>query len=355
MPAHFLPVSRLINPIWNAAMHWNDPPEYFFYPYLLVSPFVTGMGRRRADFGASADKLTIYADSGGYQVVTQKKQVSALDVLAWEEKIADVGFTLDRPPFSYECNEPNYKLYPKEYFDKCLDVSVKNANTMLEARDNKNMKLYAVVQGKDRKEVMTWHKAQTKDHEFDGYVIAITAAVNVLKDTYCWLGQLDAAKEIGTDVHFLGRSEPLLAILLAKLSRVTGKMYTYDTSSAVVGPRFGKYYDPYYHNLIWLSKDESKRPNISEPPCDCPVCQKHTLEEIASIQHLITLHNVYCIKRFNEYVNAISKDDEMFEFAVGRILSATRMYQGKKEEIQNQINSIMYEDSLNVQGLGKWF
>jgi len=355
MVSSFLPVTRLINPEWNAAMHWNIPPKYFFYPYLLVSPFVTGMTRTRASFGPNNDKLKIYADSGGYQVVTQNKKVSALDVLAWQEKIADVGFTLDVPPLSYTCSTKNYNYYPESYFQKCMVKSIESANMMMGARDNPKMQLWAVIQGKNSEEITRWYKEQTKYHEFEGYVIAITAAVGAVKDTFSWIGQLQAVTKWGTNVHFLGRSEPLLAIILAKLSRVTGKHYTYDTSSAVVGPRFGKYYDPYFHTLLWLSKDKEKRPNITSTPCDCPVCSKHSLEEIATTQHLITLHNVYCIKRFCHYANVIAEDDDLFDYAVNHFLTITKMYKGKKEEILNQIKHIIYGEKLSVKSLEEFW
>jgi tRNA-guanine family transglycosylase len=337
-------------------MHFNFNSPYFFYPNVLVSPFVTGFNKSSKDFGQSRPKLKVYADSGGYQVATQHKSVSALDVLGWQEKIADVGFTLDIPPYAYECNEKNYKVYTEHFFNIAMEKSIESANKMYEGRDESvKMELWAVLQGKNAEEIRRWYKEQTKHHEFVGYSIAITAAVNVMKETFSWLGQLEVAKEIDTNMHFLGRSEPMLALILAKLASITGHTYTYDTSSAIVGPRFGKYFDPYFHNLLWLSQDLEKRPNITTLPCDCPVCLKHTLDEVANTNYLITLHNVYCIKRFNEYANAIATDDEMFDYAINHFLNISRLYSARKEQVKNQIDYIIYGERLKVKSLSEFY
>ena len=355
MTTHFLPVTRLVNPEWNQNMHWNLPAPYFFYPYVLVTPFVTSMKRHRFHFGESADKLHIYADSGGYQIATQNKDVNVLDILRWQESIADIAFTVDVPLYSYDGGEPNYKAYTVEFFDRCMYMSVKYADRMKEAQENSKMKLWAVLQGKNKNEILKWHKAITKNHDYDGYCIAITAAVNVNREPLSWISQLETAHQLNTDIHFLGRCEPLLVLVLSKLSEVTGHTYTYDTSSTIVGPRFGKYYDPYFHNLIWLSNDKSKRPNITGLPCDCPICSKHDLDTVASTDYLITLHNLYCRNRFNEYANKIVGDDELFRYAVKHFLSISKVYNNKIDVIYNNIEHLVFGECKNVVGLTEFY
>jgi len=355
MATHFLPVTRLVNPDWNASMHWHEEAKYFFYPYILVTPFVTGMKKHRFHFGESADKLKIYADSGGFQIATQNKEVCVLDILRWQESIADIAFTVDVPLYSYEGGEPGYKAYTVEYFDRCMDASVKYGNIMKEGQENQKMKLWAVLQGRNKAEILKWHKAITKDHSYDGYCIAITAAVNVNKEPMSWLSQLETVHDLDTDMHFLGRCEPMIVLILSKLSEVTGHTYTYDTSSTIVGPRFGKYYDPYFHNLIWLSNDKEKRPKITGLPCDCPICSKHDLDTVASTDYLITLHNLYCRNRFNDYANKVVGDDELFKYAIKHFLTISKTYSKRADEIFNRINHIIYDEYKNVSSLKDFY
>ena len=355
MTAHYLPVCRILPTMkaWNEAMHWLNPPKYFFYPYLLVSPFTTGFGTYRSDLGDA--KLNVYADSGGFQIATQNLKVSSLDVLRWQEGIADVGFTLDSPPFSYNF-KVNDSMYPRDYFLRCLKKSTHEANVMFEARENKKMKLYAVLQGKNLDELHEWFNAQTKEHEFEGYAIALTGVVNVVGGVYSWLDVLSFAHEINKPIHWLGRGEPLIALMIAKLSQITKQTYTYDTSSSSVDPRFGKYYDPYFQNLLWLAKNEKDRVNIDTPPCFCPVCSKHTLEEIINANHLLAMHNLYVLKTFNEYSNAIVKDDELFRRNIERILKISgKVPESRVSIITDKIEHIIYGEEKKTTSLSEFW
>ncbi len=351
----YLPVTRFVNDLWNDNMHWNKPAPYFFYPYCLVTPFVTGMKTVRSDFGSEAKNMKVFADSGGFQVVTLDKRISHLDVLHWQEGIADVGFSLDIPPYSYDTHAKGYSGYTNDYFKKCMRLSCNNANEMLEAKQNPDMELWSVLQGKNSSELMAWHKYQTKSHDFPGYCISINAAVHTKTEKFSWLDQLNVTHLIDKPLHWLGRCEPLVVMLLAKLSTITGNKYTYDTSSTIVGSRFGKYYDPYNHSLLWLSKYEENRPNISTLPCDCPICSKHTIDDLSNTKspHLMVLHNLYCRVRYNDYVNAIITDDELFNKAIKQYLFSTGTNKKSTEQIMTHINHIIYNEDKH--SLKKFF
>jgi len=355
MPAHYLPVSRSMPtiPEWESSMPWLSPPKYFHYPYLLVTPFVTGMTTTREDFG-KAD-LHIYADSGGFQIATQNLKVSSLDVLRWQEEIADVALTLDTPPFSYS-TQVSDGMYPREYFLRCMEKSVHEANIMYEAQQNEKMELWAVLQGKNLDELHEWYKEQTKEHQFKGYSIALTGVVNMVAGQYAWIDVMSFAKEVNTPIHWLGKGEPLISLVVAKLSQVTKQKYTYDTSSSSVGPRFGKYYDPYFQNLIWLAKDEKDRANLDSPPCFCPVCQKHTIEEIINGNHLLQMHNLFVLKTFNEYCNIIVKDDELFMKNIRRILKISgRINEIQIQNLENKIENLIYGNEKKTTDLSEFW
>ena len=121
---------------------WTDN-SYYFYGNMLVTPFVTGMDIRRRDFGSDADKLTIFADSGGYQIITMNKKIEPIAVLLWQERIADVAFTLDVPPHS------GGQEYSDDWFRKCMLKSNENADVMWRFKNNDDMQLWGVVQGRN--------------------------------------------------------------------------------------------------------------------------------------------------------------------------------------------------------------
>ena len=89
--------------------------SYFYYPNMLVSPYVTGLDVTREDFGKNASKLNIYADSGGFQIVTMNKRVDPFEILRWQEKIANVAFTVDFPPHTISKNYSSKDFLKKEF------------------------------------------------------------------------------------------------------------------------------------------------------------------------------------------------------------------------------------------------
>jgi len=366
MATSYLPVSRLVNPDWDKCMHWNKPAEYFYYPKFLATPFVTGWKKKRADFETeeNKDELYICADSGGFQIATQDEKVNAMDVLEWQQGIADVGLTLDYPVHAYESNVKEYKAYTRDFFLQCMKASNENAWSMLEHNEEnryrypgakKKMEVWGVLHGVNITELREWYEHLTKEHEFPGYSIPATDAVNTHKGLLGWFEQLPMALEIDAPIHWLGRSEPLIVIVLAKLSEVRGYDYTYDTSSSIAGPRWGKYYDPYYHNLLWLSSKEENRVNINKLPCNCPVCKRHTVQEMVETNHYLLLHNVYCRTMWNDYVNAIVTDDDLFKKAINRIINSTRSWTKNKKQIWDLLENLLYGEKKKYGDLNEYW
>lgn len=346
-------------------LHWVKDNPYFYYPYVFVSPFVTGMkSNRETDF---PEAKYITADSGGYQIgVHQKdsKGVSVIDVLRWQEGIADVAFTVDIPTFSYEqeikhtdYTRPTiYRHYTDKYFEKAMKQSVLNANKMYEAQENEKMELWGVCQGGNYNDLKKWFKSLTKEHRFDGYTfpMASTFSPRAKED---WLGQIRFAKEAGTNFHFLGRCEPLLVTIFAKLSLKTGKYYTYDTSSAAGGLMLGKYHDPYsLRSLSYAKKVEHVNFDLDGPnPCDCPVCSKHTVDEMINGYYKLYLHNVYVRQAYNNYVNVMVQDDDLFNNLINKQLEMVGAYKKHKRHYKQLIDNIVYDEPLKTNRIEDFF
>lgn len=347
---------------WHYFMHWFKKSEelgYFYYPYVLISPFVTGMDTdRKKDF---PEVEYVVADSGGYQISAQVKKsgagVGVRKILRWQEGVADVGFTVDYPAYSYvgettdltfPTKQKSLQYYHGDYFERCMKISNENAWTMLEAKENKDMELWGVVQGGNYKDLKKWYNHLTNNHEFPGYSVPIASTINPRRNED-WLSQLQFIKEIGGNFHLLGSCEPLLVTVLAKMSQKLDTFYTYDTSTAATGLMLGKYHEPYFMRALSFSRKKPEtQPTFDKnkhPPCDCPVCRKHTFGEmIDNRDYTLLLHNVYVRKRFNDYANIMVQDDDVFKELVTNIIKQKSMYKRQKDDIKAKINALIFED-----------
>ena len=92
-------------------------------------------------------------------------------------------------------------------------------------------------------------------------------------------------------------------LVYARLAHILKKKFTFDSSTASNAILLGHYYEPRYHHCMNFTKKEIGRvkfPLDSKPPCDCPICSKHTVGHLINNPHLMMLHNIYVLKNFNE-------------------------------------------------------
>ena len=358
---HYLPVSITLPQNWNVAEHWHKANKYFYYGQIFVSPFVTGMKTTREKDFPEAEYVV--ADSGGYQFTSDKAppKVSALDVLRWQEGIADVGFTLDIPAYSYKSRVKEYTHYTKDVFDKYMKLSNDNAWSMLEAQENKKFQLWAVCQGSTYKDIKRWYEHLTKEHTFPGYTFPMSSTVTRRYATGDvgddWLGQLRFAKEVGTNFHFLGRSEPLLVLVYAKLAQKMKKLYTYDTASAAMGLMQGKYTMPFFLSALNFTKttEPVKLDKDAHPGCSCPVCQKHTVGEIIKTYGLLLLHNVWVRVEWNKLVSGFVQDDDIFDDLVNKMLRLQPTYKKNIDKYKEGINNLIYDEPLKTEKVSSFW
>jgi queuine/archaeosine tRNA-ribosyltransferase len=318
--AIFLPVVNMENRFWE------------HYDHLLVTPFVTGFNIKRKDIDNVG--LDIYADSGGYQMATLNKKVSALGVLRWQERIANVGFTLDVPPHTFRNFTPTL-------FNKCMKQSNKNAELMWQSKVNDDMELWGVLQGKNYDELNQWYIDLTKIHAYDGYSISLSInryeSVSILP----WIQQLQFAKKLDKRTHFLGYSELLFSVVLAKIAKINNQVYTYDSSTATIGSRYAKYIDPFTFKNLSIG-------NLKSLQCYCPICTNHKIKEIVTTPKLIDIHNLYAKINFNKLANLLVKDDELFKFLISRIIDSRTYYKKYKNEIISNIMNLIYDKNESI-------
>ena len=274
--------------------YWLDTCD-ISYNNLLVSPFTTGWDKNRTHF---SKQNMIYADSGGFQAITMHKKLSSLDVLRWQERIANIGFTLDVPPHFFSKN------YSEQEFQKCMYQSNKNADLMWRFRANEDMQLWGVVQGRNYNECKLWYEDLTNDHEFDGYCIALS--IHKSNSELPWIEQLRFAKTVPKRFHFLGYSENLFTLVLAKLSQLTKIDYTYDSSTQNIGGRWGKYIHPQTYKNLPLK-------DMKELNCSCNFCKNHSIDELRIETQYVNLHNLFTKIEFCKFANSLT-DEEFFSY-----------------------------------------
>jgi len=303
----FLPVTKDFR---RANMYYMKDGRYFYYPFIFVSPFVSGFDCTRDVF---PDAKLIISDSGGYQLKAGTKTKADWDsVLQFQERIANIGLTLDIPPVTVKGN--NHEYFDESIFNECMEKSVINAERMIEYKVNEKMKTFAVLQGRNYDFIDTWHRAITRNHDYDGFAIPI---LHIQKQDHVkqFCEQLEFVKSLDTDFHFLGNCTRLATLVFSRLANISKRQFTFDSSTAANALRYGTYYDPYFFIPISLSKYPSKRVNFKidgRLPCDCPVCSNHTVRQLAYNPMLSMMHNIYIIQRFNEYSSVITKDDDEF-------------------------------------------
>jgi len=282
MKVHYTPV---VKP--NLTVQWwNRDNDYFYYPYLMVTPSAIGFTKNRRDMNIPADTLVI-ADSGGFQVnKSVRNEISSIDVVEWQESIADIAMVLDYPPFVSPDNfyrEPNY-----DYFHKCLDRTKESIKTTYSVYNKDKVKLYGIIHGWNYKMFKEWYKSM-EHFDFDGWAIS-PPVKNINTDMLVSI--LKMVKDLGTDIHILGVTD---ASLILALSRLAYEMdidnITCDSSSIYAGRRWGWYFIPNFRNLSFSKYRDNDK--IQFLPCDCPICSAHTFEEMMNKGELIDAHNLY--------------------------------------------------------------
>ena len=289
MKVHFVPVTIG----GDKTIWWSKNGKYFYYPYLMVTPFVAGIDKNRSNMNIPSD-TTVIADSGGYQINSsiRKNKLSPIDVIEWQEKIADIALILDYPP--HITPDGANRSYDYDYFLKCLEITKKNIDMTLSVYNPDKVKLYGVLQGRNVKFLKKWYEEMQR-YDFDGYAISMSDFGVVNTDKL--LSVLKMIKELNTNIHILGVSSSLLTLCVSRLSQEIDGMITYDSSSIFSGARWGEYYIDGNRNLRFT---KFKKGNIINfLPCDCPVCTQHTYEDLFESYVLRNMHNLYIRVREN--------------------------------------------------------
>jgi len=228
--------------------------------------------------------LTLWMDSGGYQIFTGKlseKEVSVERVLRYQElSDCDIAFTLDVP------ND--------------LERTYHNAVKALELRKREDMSLYATIQ-----HVFDYSSAalMTKNldkYSFDGIAIGKLAPkkFSLIQRAEIILGVVRNTKKPLHCLGFSGVEAPYLAAILGVSS--------FDSMTYLRAAINRQYIIPFFFGQMFnvgkidLKKAWKRYILKEEPPCFCPVCSNvdsldYFSQKGSTPGAMLALHNLFAM------------------------------------------------------------
>ena len=262
---------------WNTPRYWEEYPEMntaMFNASILsknkrgcLGPILqVGVHRFIRFFGVA------FVDSGGFIYRKYKLTIRQDKILEIQEKMgADIASTLDYP-IKCKVMSENTKIAK----------TISNAKLAASLKKDSEMLLFASVNGYDPVVLRNAIKHLKKHAEFDGFAIGSLmprfSGYRLLVDLI--LAAKLEAKEV--PVHVYGLGSPLVTLLLIYLG-----VDSFDSSFFVVASGKRNYAVPGHGRISFndLQKLESL-------PCQCAICQKHSIEELRKSRKLITFHNL---------------------------------------------------------------
>jgi hypothetical protein len=288
---------------------WWETNSFYRYDAMLISAFY-GMKwwKYREYFNIPRENFLLIADSGGFEQLTQGARIDELDVLRWQERNADIGFALDIPPKDPVTHAPATDV---NHFIKCAEQTQRNTDIMNSHRATSKMKFYKVLQGGDKEQLDLWW-SYIKDFETDGLCSSPQPAQQPLP-TALHIGYA-ISKEI-KNIHILLGSGINVTPVNVYGSKFFN-LYTFDSSSYGQGTMTRDYWLPYNLNESINFGRNSKNTAIDALPCDCPVCQHTTADDMkaegSEAGAIISLHNLYNYIRYVNFLTNLSQDEEFY-------------------------------------------
>lgn len=290
---------------------WRKDNEHYSTNQFLVSPTVTGLRTtRKTLFPDGDDTAFILADSGGFQILTRNLKFSQLDILRWQEEIADVGIMLDYPCYVPGLSERQLD----DLYEKSLERTKDNA--VILSNTSTSIKLYGAVHGRDFPTQLRWFRELDDVYQFDGYAITISQTSPLPQMDKIITSAL-MAKEIGRPCHFLGGGHVKALFMFARLAHLLKQDISCDTSSYVVGARFGIYFMPTFlggnQQSIFMAEDIEKRNVLESLPCRCSACRKSDYDTLLTSDTLRDVHNLHTLHLIKDVAVSVATNDEVFE------------------------------------------
>lgn len=248
----------------------------------------------RAEMGA-AEHTVVFADSGGFDFVSDELDVSPELVVTIQQEIgADLLGTLDIP------------LKPAARRTENLGRVARSVDFALRASDAHDGTglLIASIHGYDPETIQNCIKHLEQEGNFDGY--AVGSLVPIRTD-YRKVTKLILSARTATDkhLHVYGLGGHVYLPLLLYLG-----VDSFDSTSFIKSAGKRRYLVPGFDGTILREVEE-----LEYLPCSCPVCCDCPLDEVRQDRALLTRHNLWALttelRRFR-YVAESGKDIETY-------------------------------------------
>ncbi len=306
-PVHF-PVHNLgARGGWNTPRYWEKFTQIntamFNASFLSMNKrgclgtiLQLGVHRFIRFFGVS------FVDSGGFIYKKYRLTLRQERILEIQEKMgADIASTLDYPIQCKALSE-----------NSNIIRTIKNAKLALSLRKDSKMLLFASINGYDPEILRNSIRHLKKHGAFDGF--AIGSLMPRYSNYRLLVDLILAAKlEAGeTPLHIYGLGGPLVTQVLIYLG-----VDSFDSSFFVIASGKRNYSIPGYGRVEF--KDLQKYQFVQ---CQCPICQKHSLQELRKSRTLLTLHNLWTLWNEMEQTKTAIREGRTEEHLTARFRKA---------------------------------
>jgi len=298
---------------YKKTPNWWEPNSWFEHPYMLITAFY---GIEEPDFrekyNIPKEGFELFGDSGGFQNYKGDRGLKPLDVLRWQEKNCDIGFSLDYPLIVKD-NGTDVKIKNK--------YSINNINNIINKRENYDMGYYACVHGWNEKQIKDYHNSLPKDG-IDGWGVGECSATDDSAEGIISRIALEVSlNENKLPMHILGCCSALMIGFLALVEKKEGITISYDSTAYSNGAMYR------WFHLNGMKKDKAKlNADVSDKDvklllkeCGCPICKDAKISDLKGSDSeagtLISLHNLWHeIQMDKDITKMTEKPKDLFKF-----------------------------------------
>jgi len=292
---------------WNTPRYWEKFPQIntamFNASFIsmnkrghLGTVLQLGVHRFIRFFGVA------FVDSGGFIYKKYRLTLKQERILEIQEKMgADIASTLDYPIQCKALSE-----------NSNIARTINNAKLALSSRKDSEMLLFASINGYDPLVIRNVIRHLKKHGTFDGF--AMGSLMPRYSNYRLLVDLILAAKlEVGeAPLHVYGLGSPLVTHLLIYLG-----VDSFDSSYFVVASGKRNYSIPEYGRVEF--RDLQKYETVH---CQCPICQKHPIQELRKSRELLTFHNLWTLWNEMEQTKTAIREGRMEQYLIARFKKA---------------------------------
>lgn len=283
----------------NFRSSWNSK-GFFKYPYLFTSYGLEGGTRDiRRQYSIDPD-VVIFTDSGGFQILSKQYRIDPEKVIEWENGNADIGMTLDVPPYDGPAKKNVLN------WEDCMLQTVQNTRIMNDRKSGK-LNLYGTIHGLTDNQRDEWKNAIDLVGDLDGYALglgndpeSVIRMIRYVRD-----------RKIEKPLHFFRLGASLGFFLVSRYSLLYPSMITADSSSFMIKMRgYTMLISPMDIGRTIQVGDKNVESVVNRLGCLCPVCSqtKHIDQREFRELGLSAFHDLYLLIWHYSILNSLAAE-----------------------------------------------